>query len=45
MNSNELNSMSRPDLYPTLPLVLNKRTKRLFMGFAAICIAAMTTLI
>lgn len=42
--TNDIDVLARPDLAPTTFLSFNKRTKLMFMGFAAICIAAITLL-
>lgn len=44
--TNDLNNtLGRPDLAPATKQSFSKRTKLLFMGFAAVCIAAITQLI
>ena len=44
--SNDLNTLGRPDLAQAAPFKpFGKRTKLLFIGFAAVCIAAITMMI
>jgi len=45
--TNDLNTLGRPDLAPTTTggNLFTKRTKLIFIGFAAVCIAAITMML
>jgi hypothetical protein len=43
--TNDLNTLARPDLAPAAASVFSKRTKLIFIGFAAVCIAAITMML